>query len=301
MRYLITGGTGLIGKKIVNKLVKEGNQVSVLSRSERDEEGIDYFVWNIKKGTIDEKAVEGVDIVIHLAGAGIADAKWTDARKKEIIDSRIKPLKLLSQTFKNKGVKPKKVISASAIGYYGFDTKDTELTEDSPSGKDYISKVVVQWEKAVDDFASSMTCEAVKLRIGIVLTKDGGALPQLALPIKMGVGSAIGDGQQWISWIHWKDLVNLFLNASSNLFKGDYNAVASHPVRNEVFVESLGKILNRPVWAPNVPKFALKLLLGERAQLVAGGNLVSNKKVFKQGFQFEFETLELALKDIYAT
>jgi uncharacterized protein (TIGR01777 family) len=299
MRYLITGGTGLLGKELITLLLNKNHKVSVLSRSKRQDEDINYFVWDIENSRMDEDAVVGVDVIIHLAGAGIADEKWTDERKKEIIDSRIKPLLLLSTAFRKKGVFPKKIISASAIGYYGFDTRDIFLRENSPAGKDYISDVVVQWENAVNDFAREMKCEAVKQRIGIVLSKDGGALPSLALPVKLGVGSAIANGNQWLSWIHWKDLIQLFYNSSHDGYLGVYNAVATHPVRNNDFVKTLGKILKRPIWAPNVPKFALKLLLGERAQLVAGGNLVSNERLLSNGFQFEFNDLESALIDIY--
>jgi uncharacterized protein len=299
MRYLITGGTGLVGKELTSLLIEKGHEVAILTRSNKEDDNVDFFQWNLKNGIIDPKAVENVDVLIHLAGAGIADEKWTDARKKEIIDSRIEPLKLLAKTFKQQGHSPKKIVSASAIGYYGFDTQDLELNEASKPGEDYISDVVIKWESAVDDFASELNCEVVKLRIGIVLTNEGGALPQLALPVKMGVGSAIGDGKQWISWIHIKDLVQLFFTSSTPKYSGVYNAVASNPVRNTAFVKILGKILKRPVWAPNVPKFALKLILGQRSQLVAGGNLVSNEKLRNVGFQFQFDTLESALEEIY--
>ncbi|MFT4735022.1 MAG: hypothetical protein ACI9DJ_001495 [Algoriphagus sp.] len=300
MKYLITGGTGLVGQKLTKLLIANNHKVSVLSRTGRRDTEVSYFKWDLKNDYVDPEALKGVDCVIHLAGAGIVDEKWTVKRKKEIIDSRVKPLKVLAKGFKGIGEFPKTLISASAIGIYGFDTGEVELKEDARKGKDYISEVVIKWEKAVDDFTKQTGCRSVKLRIGIVLDVDGGALPSLALPVKLGVGSAIGDGQQWLSWIHVNDLIDMFLVASENKgMAGAFNAVAPDPVRNRTMVTTLGRVLKRPVWAPKVPGFVLKALLGSRAQLVLGGNKVSAKKMLKTGFTFEFDNLESALTEIY--
>jgi uncharacterized protein (TIGR01777 family) len=300
MKYLITGGTGLVGQKLTKLLLANNHTVSILSRSERRDTEVSYFKWDVKNDYVDPEALEGVDCVIHLAGAGIADEKWTDERKNEIIESRVKPLLLLAKGFKAVGTFPKAMVSASAIGIYGFDTGETELNEDSQKGKDYISEVVIKWEKAVDDFAKQTGCRSVKLRIGIVLDADGGALPSMALPVKLGVGSAIGDGQQWLSWIHVNDLTSMFLAASENeVMEGAFNAVAPSPARNQSMVNTLGKVLKRPIWAPKVPGFVLKAMLGSRAQLVLGGNKVSSEKILDTGFTFEFDNLEAALSEIY--
>lgn len=300
MKYLITGGTGLIGQKICQLLLAEGHEVSVLSRSQSIGGKINYFKWDLEEEFVDPEAVKEVDCLIHLAGSGIADKKWTRERKTEIIDSRVKPLQLLLEKFKESGQFPKTIVSASAVGIYGFDTGDRELMEGSNPGKDYISEVVLKWEKAIDEFSKTANCRAVKLRIGIVLDKEGGALPKLALPVKLGVGSPIGKGKQWISWIHSSDLIRLFYEASIEpTLDGAFNAVSPNPSTNEFLVNTLGRVMNRPIWFPNIPAFVLKLLLGERAQLVLGGNKVSSKKIQNSGFRFEFDTLEDAIRNIY--
>lgn len=300
MNYLITGGTGLVGQKLSQLLIDNGHSVSILSRSAKRDTSVNFFRWDLKNDYVDPEALKNVDCLIHLAGAGIADKKWTSARRKEIIDSRVNPLSLLAEGFEEVSEFPKTIVSASAIGIYGFDTGETKLKEDSKKGKDFISDVVIQWEKAVDVFAKKMDCRAVKLRIGIVLDVDGGALPSLAMPVKMGVGSAIGDGQQWLSWIHVDDLNKMFLVASENRgMSGAFNAVAPNPARNEEMVNVLAKVLKKPNWAPKVPGFVLKTILGSRAQLVLGGNNVSSEKILDTGFTFEFDNLESALTELY--
>lgn len=302
MRFLITGGTGLVGQELSSILLDERHEVAILSRSKRSGKGkVKYYQWDIRNQEIDEEALEGVDCLIHLAGAGIADKRWTEKRKQEIIDSRVNPLKFLAAEFQKKGRFPSKIVSASAIGYYGFDTGDQLLSEVHKAGKDFISEVVIEWERAVSAFAKTAQSPSVKLRIGIVLDKNGGALPQLALPVKLGVGSPLGDGEQWMSWIHVHDLARMFYQAAtSKAMDGIFNAVAPNPEKNEIIVKELGKVLGRPIWAPNVPKIALKLLLQERAQLVLGGNKVSSLKIEDTGFTFKFPELHEALEDIYS-
>ncbi|KPM47025.1 TIGR01777 family oxidoreductase [Jiulongibacter sediminis] len=302
MRFLITGGTGLVGKELTSILIAEDHEVGILTRSKRESKSkVNYFQWDIDQQEIEEQALEGVDCLIHLAGAGIADKRWSEKRKQEIIDSRVNPLKFLAAEFQRKGNFPAKIVSASAIGYYGFDTGDQLLSEVHKAGKDYISNVVVEWEKAVNAFAKTAASPAVKLRIGIVLDKNAGALPQLAMPVKLGVGSPLGDGEQWMSWIHVHDLAQMFYEAAMNkAMDGIFNAVAPNPEQNKTIVKELGKVLKRPIWVPNVPKIALKLLLQERAQLVLGGNKVSSVKIEDTGFTFKFKELSDALADIYS-
>ncbi len=300
MNYLITGGTGLVGSQLTRLLIDEGHSVSVLSRNARQSDQVKYYHWDLEKGYVDPEALQNVDVLIHLAGAGIADKKWTDKRKAEIILSRVKPLDLLQRAFGMAGSKPQKIVSASAVGIYGFDTGDQLLTEVHEHGSDYISQVVIDWENAVDRFSDRFQIPAVKLRIGIVLSRNGGALPQLALPVKLGVGSALGDGKQWMSWIHEDDLCRMFLESSvHSSFHGVYNAVAPNPEQNEVIIQTLGEVLHRPLWAPKVPAFVLQLLLGKRAQLVLGGNKVASARIEEAGFRFNYKELKPALEHLF--
>lgn len=302
MKYVITGGTGLVGQRLTQILAKEGHEIVILSRSKKSHtNAVKYYQWDIEKGIIENGALENTDVLIHLAGAGVADEKWTEERKKEIIESRVAPLDLLEREYLKLGQKPKKIVSASAIGYYGFDTGEALQTEESKAGKDYLSKVVIEWEGAVEKMAQKLHCESAMIRIGIVLSTQGGALPQLALPVKLGMGSAIGDGQQWLSWIHIDDLCQIFKTASENpQMTGPLNAAAPTPLRNTDFVKVLGKVLKRPIWAPKVPGFVLKIMLGERAQMVLGGNKVSCQKLLDNGFKFDYPEAEAALKQLYS-
>lgn len=299
MNILITGGTGLIGNQLTELLERKGHRVNILTRSETNIAKHLYH-WDLKSGFVEKAALENIQAVIHLAGAGIVDEKWTDDRKQEIINSRIRPLEVLEKAFTAVGELPKTIVSASAIGIYGFDTGEQKLTEESTKSEEYIGKVVQEWENAIDLFAQKLKIRCVKLRIGIVLDKNGGALPQMALPVKLFVGSPLGSGKQWISWIHSADLCEMFAEAVENpVYDGVYNAVAPNPVTNSVFTKTLGQVLKKPIWAPNVPAFALKLILGERAQLVLGGNRVSSEKISNIGYQFHFKDLKEALINNY--
>lgn len=300
MNILITGGTGLVGKKLSTILTGKGHEVRVLSRSKRKNTDIKYFQWDLEAGSIDKNALLNVDCLVHLVGAGIVDEKWTDQRKKLIIDSRVDPLLLLAKEFKAINEKPKAIISASAIGIYGFGRGEEKVSEDSEFGEDYLAEVTKLWENAVVDFAKKLKIREARIRIGIVMDKGEGALPKLALPVKFGVGSALGDGKQWTSWIHANDLAQLFVEAiEREAYSGAYNAVAPNPVRNSEFVNIVAKVLKMPIWAPNVPAFVLRMLLGERARLVLEGTYVKNERLQEQGFQFQFTDLEAAVQDIY--
>lgn len=300
MNILITGGTGLVGKKLSNLLLSKGHEVRVLSRSKRENDGVKYYQWNLKAGSIEKDALKNVDCLVHLVGAGIVDEKWTDERKQLIIDSRVEPLKLLAKEFNALGQKPSSIISASAIGIFGFGRGEEKLDENSSFGNDYLAKVTKLWENAVVDFAKEMSTREARIRIGIVLDKNEGALPKLALPVKFGVGSALGDGKQWTSWIHINDLVNIFAEAiEKESFQGAYNAVAPNPARNKEFTQIVAKVLKRPLWAPNVPAFVLRIILGERARLVLEGTYVENKRLSDAGFEYKFTELEEAVRQIY--
>jgi uncharacterized protein (TIGR01777 family) len=206
---LITGGSGGLGKRLSKLLLANGYTVSFLSRKPGTDPHIKTYLWDVNKGTIDEHCIDGVDTIIHLAGAGIAEKRWTDERKKEIVDSRTKSIALIYDTLKNRANKVTSVISASGIGYYS-DRGDDLMTEDCPAKNDFLGHCCVDWEAAVDE-GEKFGLRILKFRTGVVLDKDAGALPALSLPVKMLVGSPIGSGKQWIPWIHWQDVIDMYL------------------------------------------------------------------------------------------
>jgi uncharacterized protein (TIGR01777 family) len=298
-KVLITGGSGLVGTELSALLKDKGYQVAHLTRTRKSKYPYEQFVWDIEKQEMEEEAIHFADVVIHLAGAGVADKRWTDERKKIILESRTKSASLLHKTIaKMPDVAPKHFISASAIGYYGMDTGDKLMDEKSAAGNDFLAEVTKKWEASVDEF-QSLEIPTAKIRIGIVMTNKGGALPQLAQPIKLLAGAPLGSGKQWMSWIHIDDLTRLFLHVLENKLTGVYNGVGTEPATNKEVTKAVAKVLNKPLILPNVPAFAMKLLLGEMAQMVLGGNKVSAKKTLDAGFEFKFEQLDEALEDIY--
>jgi uncharacterized protein (TIGR01777 family) len=295
-KILITGGTGLVGTQLTNLLKTNDFQVSCLSRSVGSED-IGLFEWDIPKQTIDARAFDGVKAVIHLAGASVADGRWTAQRRKSIMDSRVNSTRLLYKYLSGLTTKPEVFVSAAAVGIYGFDTGDDLMQEDSPTGNDFLAEVVKAWECEVDKI-SVLGIRVVKLRIGIVLAEDGGAYPKIAAPIKFGMGAPLGSGNQYMSWIHIDDLCKMFLYAINSSVRGTFNAVASNPVTNSEFTKVVAKNLRRPLILPNVPSFVLKLALGEMSNIVLGGNKVSNQKILNSGFSFQFDKLEMAVQEI---
>jgi uncharacterized protein (TIGR01777 family) len=295
---LITGGTGLISRLVTDQLLSRGYQVSHLSRKAGDNPNVKTYLWDIPKGQIDENCIDGVDAVLHLAGAGIADKRWTDKRKKEIIESRTKSIELIYQLIKSKPNKINTIISASAIGYYS-NRGDELLTEQSLPSNDFMAQCCMKWEDAVDK-GRSLGLRILKFRTGVVLCKDEGALPQMAMPVKFGVGAPFGNGKQWIPWIHWQDVVDMYLYAIENInLTGVYNMVAPEPATNKQLMKALAKQLYRPLWPLKVPSFIFKLLMGEMSTIVLGSTKVSAQKIENDGFVFKYPKLTGALKQIY--
>jgi uncharacterized protein (TIGR01777 family) len=295
---LLTGGTGLLGKKLTEELLNKGYAVSHLSRKPGNDPRVKTFLWDIHKGIIDEAAIDGIDTIIHLAGTGIADGRWTKERKKELIESRTKSIGLIYNLLKSKPNKVNAVISASATGYYS--NRGNELMhEDSPPAHDFLGTCCIEWEKAVDA-GEQLGLRVLKFRTGVVLDKDGGALPQLALPIKLGVGSPLGNGKAWVPWIHHKDVVDMYLYGLEHTeLEGAYNMVAPTPITNKQLTQAVAKQLHRPLWLPNVPAFVLKLIFGEMSLVVLGSTKVSAQKIEEAGFKFKFVKIENALRNIY--
>ncbi|MEM6841956.1 MAG: TIGR01777 family oxidoreductase [Bacteroidota bacterium] len=298
-KVLITGGTGLVGTRLTQLLQEKGYTVTHLSRSVSGNEKVQTYQWNIEKKEIDPEALAGVDYIIHLAGAGIADKRWTDQRKELILKSRTESTALLKNSIaKLNSHSIKAFVSASAVGHYGIDTGDTWMIEESPSGDGFAAEVTRQWEAAVDEI-NQLNLRVVKIRVGIVLSEKGGALVKIMQPIKFGVGAPLGRGGQHMSWIHLDDLCRLFIFAlEQNDMKGVYNGVAPQPATNEELTKKTANVLNKPLFLPNVPAFALKLMLGEMSQVVTGGNRVSSQKIEEAGFKFEYTHLREALVDL---
>ncbi len=295
---LISGASGLIGARLTEILLERGYRVAHLGRSKRSDH-IPSFVWDVNKGEMDLKSLEGVDAIIHLAGAGVAEKRWTDERKLEILESRTKSSTLLYESLKNTKHNVKVFVSASAIGYYGGARGLEIVNEESKPGDDYLSNVVVNWERAVDRI-SSLGMRVAKIRIGIVLSEKGGALKEMASPIKWGVGAPLGTGEQMLSWIHLDDLCNLFIKAVEDAsMMGAYNGVSLHPVTNREMTKAIAKVLKRPLFLPPVPAFVLKAMIGEMADIVVTGSNVSSEKVQRSGFKFKFTELDNTLRSLF--
>ena len=293
MKILITGGTGFIGQELQKQLKESGQEVVILSRRGGD------FLWNPAKGEMDRRALEGVDAIIHLAGAGIAEQRWTNARKEELTQSRVQSSQTLYQALKQYPHQVHTLVSASGIGYYGADTGEKLCEESTEPGQDFIASCTQAWEgslKGIEDLG----IRVVKFRIGLVMGNGGGIFPVLQKPIHWFVGANIGTGKQWQSWIHLKDLIAMFQWAlQEKSMHGVYNAVAPEPLRQSELNKLLAHAMRRPLFLPAVPAFALRLVLGEMAVLVTGGNLVSSNRIQKEaGFSFRFVRFSEALKDL---
>ena len=298
---LITGGTGMIGRRLTQLLQQQGYTVTYLSRTPKQEGNVQSYGWDVAQGRIDGRAIQTADHIIHLAGAGIADSRWTDARKREILDSRTQSTALIANALENTQHHVKSFISSSAIGYYGGDTGDRPLRENSPAGTDFLAQVTRAWEQSVEPIMA-LGIRTVRIRTGVVLSMEGGALPKLVQPIKLGVGAPIASGQQYISWIHLDDICGLFIEATRNgLWLGVYNGVAPDPVTNADLTHLIARVLEKPQIMPNIPAFAIKLMFGELAITVLGGNYVLNRRVADEtDFHYKFPDLRKALEDLLA-
>lgn len=297
-KILITGGTGFIGSHLIPILKENGHEVVLLSRTEQSYMGCKAFEWNIKTNFIDERAFEGVTSIIHLAGAGIADKRWTGSRKRVLIDSRVESADLLYKSVKAKNLQLNSYISASGINYYGTKTLDHTFVESDEPGNEFIAEICIEWEKAADKFKD--ICRVVKLRTGVVLSAEDGALRRLAQPIKYGFGAPIGSGNQYMPCIHIRDLCRMYAFAIQNRdLSGAFNAVNGQSVTNKELTKAVAKALNKSLWLPNIPGFVMKMLFGEMAVILLGGSNASGDKIKNNGFEFEFPTLEAALNDLY--
>ena len=299
MRVLITGATGLIGQEIIKHCNEQEIEVNYLTTSKSKINQSDKtkgFYWNPKQNEIDSNCFKDVDAIIHLAGATVSK-RWTRTYKKEILESRKTTTQLLINSLGNIRHKVKHVISASAIGIYPDSLINYYEETNREVSTSFLGNVVKTWEHEVDQF-SKLNISVSKIRIGLVLSNKGGALLEMAKPIKLGVGAAFGSGNQWQSWIHITDLAQLFLYVLKNKLEGVFNGVAPNPVTNLELTKNIANTLERPLFLPNIPKFFMKLVLGEMHILLFESQRVCCKKIEDYGFNFEYHHLQPALDDL---
>ncbi len=300
---LITGGTGLIGKALTKELLAKGYEVIVLTRNaggQQKQTGLSYAQWDLEKQTIDDKAIQKSDYIVHLAGANVAGGRWTAKRKREILESRTKSSGLIVKALSEIQNNVKAVISASAIGFYGADPtipNPKPFTETDPADNSFLGKTCEAWESSIDPVLG-LGKRLVKLRTGIVLSNKGGAYAEFKKPLNFGVASVLGTGKQIISWIHIHDITGLYLFAIENeKINGVYNAVAPQPVSNQKLIEAMAQ--EKKIAVPmKVPTFALKLALGEMSVEVLKSATVSSKKIEDAGYLFMFPSLEAAVGNL---
>jgi uncharacterized protein (TIGR01777 family) len=296
-KILITGGSGLIGGRLTELLLLHGYQVVHLSRVAK-QNGIRSFNWDLKHQKIESGAFDNVDVVVHLAGAGINDKRWTARRKKEILLSRTESTKLLRETLAKTEHQVKTFISGSAVGYYGFSDSVKPFIESDPSGNDFLAKVTCAWEDESTRL-QDIGLRVVKIRTGVVLSNRGGALMAFARPIRLMAGAPLGSGDQYLSWIHIDDLCCLFIKAiEDETINGAFNGVGPYAVTNKEMTRAIARCLKKPIWLPNIPGFILKIVVGGVSEIILNGSVVSSQKIQDKGFVFRFNTLEAALEDL---
>jgi uncharacterized protein len=298
MKVLITGATGLVGKELAMLLLKNGIHVNYLTTSEdkvQNEVQFKGFYWNPEKGIIDDDCLEDVGTIIHLAGAPISK-RWTKEYKQEILESRILSTNVLNSLLKNRPHGVRHFISASAIGIYPHSYDKVYSEDETAVDHSFLGKVVEKWEDAAHQI-ERLGIKLTLVRTGLVLSGAGGALPEMAAPIKLGVGSAFGSGRQMQSWIHIEDLVNIYYFILTEGLEGVYNAVAPYPVSNNTLMKSIAKVLNKPYFMPRIPRFVMSAMLGEMHTLLFSSQNVSAKKILNEGYHFRYLSLDKALKE----
>lgn len=294
-KILITGGSGLVGRAVSELLLNSGHQPAWLSREASASTSILQYKWDISGSYIDKKAFEGVEAVVHLAGAGIVDHRWTPAYKQEIIDSRVKSSALLYDYISKNNYPVKTLVGSSAVGYYGARQNNLVFTEEDFPGTDFLSKTCALWEKSYTPFQQLGIRTAV-IRTGLVLSREGGFYKKMAPLFRVGLGAALGRGKQYMPWIHIHDIAAMYKHLLfTTQLSGAYNGVATELINNRDFSKKLAESLNKPFFLPPVPSFALRLALGESAATVTEGLRISNQKVKGSGFRFKFEKVADAL------
>ncbi|NMH69213.1 TIGR01777 family protein [Bacillus sp. RO3] len=300
MKIAITGGTGFVGQALTAELIEHHHEVLILTRNpdkHEDRQGVRYVKW-LSDGAKPEEELEGISVFVNLAGESINSGRWTDDRKKRIINSRIHSTQEVINIMKALNQKPKCLINASAIGYYPSSKTNTYTEASTETADDFLGETVQVWEKEAEK-ANQLGIRVAYSRFGIILGKEDGALPRIALPYKMFAGGTVGSGDQWMSWVHVKDIARaIHFIAETDSISGPVNVTAPSPVTMKEFGKTLGAVLGRPHWIP-VPSFALKVAMGEMSVLVLEGQKVLPSVLSEQGFSFEYPELKSALIDLY--
>lgn len=296
-KVLITGASGLVGTRLAELLLKKGYAVNALGRTRGKKQN--SFEWDIENGVIDAKAFDGVSAIIHLAGAGVADKRWSDERKQEIVESRVKSAKLIFDFLKKSKHEVKTFICASAVGYYG-DCEDEMVTEDRKAGKGFLAEVCKQWEQSTKQF-SKLGIREVRYRIGIVLAKNGGAMPELTRTLPLGVASYFAKASLYYPWIHIDDVCGMMIHALENEnVAGAYNTTAPEPLLMKDLMRAIVKAKQSKAILVPAPPIAIKLAMGEMSEMLLSSQLCSSDKIIGTGFRFKFADIYSALQNIYA-
>jgi uncharacterized protein len=297
MKIVIAGGTGFIGKKLTDLLLAEGHTVVILTRGVREPSGEVQFVKWLEKGASPEKELRHADAFINLAGVSINDGRWSDSHQEQIYESRMTATDELLRIISLLPEKPSVLVSASAIGIYPASVKSVYTEDSSERANDFLGKTVSDWENKVK-LVEEHSVRAVFMRFGVVLGKEGGALPLMALPYRLFVGGKVGSGEQWVSWVHVMDAVRAIVFALKNEeLRGPVNVTSPSPVQMNDFGKTIGSVLHRPHWMP-VPSFAMKLVLGQKSALVLEGQHVVPQRLMDHGFEYTFPMLKHALEDL---
>jgi len=292
---LISGGSGLVGQNLTKRLLAKGCRVHHLSRSKKEAKNYKVFQWNLSEGTIDEAAFQGIDTVIHLAGAGVIDKPWSATRKKELVESRVKSAQLIHEKLSNTAHIVKTFLSASAIGWYG-NTHEIVVKEDAPAGSDFLADLCVQWEAAAQSF-TELGIRVCQVRIGLVLDKSGGVLKNMVRPIRFGIGGMLGDGSQMTSWIDNNDLAKIFIYLMENeQCVGAYNGTAPESMSHKEFVKTIAKTLNKKCLLVPSPAFAIKAVMGEMSTALFQSVRAYPDKLLREEFRFDYPDLSRSLQ-----
>lgn len=296
-KILISGATGLVGKKLSKKLHGYGYRVETLVRSKKEKSDFKSYVWDYKTGALEKGALDNTYIFIHLAGASISK-RWTKSYKQEIYSSRINSAEFIYHEMKRQNIHPEAVISASATGFYGQHTSEKIYSEDDAPGEDFLGQVCTEWELKALQFLN-LGSRVVRIRTATVLSEKGGAMEVFRKPFDFHLGAVLGSGNQYFPWIHLDDLVNIYVKAVEDVsLNGVYNAAAPDFTTNEIFTRKLAAHLDKKIFLPPIPEFVIKTALGEMSVLALEGSRISARKIEKAGFKFKYDNLDAAFSDV---